>query len=124
MSNAVKKFSRRVFATFTMAGIHSWPGATLGAAHLALPHRHVFHIRVEKIVEHNDRDIEFQILKRRCEAWLRDQFPDDVSGDAWLDSTSCEDLAQMLIEKFDLCACEVSEDGENGARLEVLDCHE
>lgn len=116
-------YRRFVIATFTMAGMHCWPDAPLGAYHLRAVHRHLFHIKVEKEVQHNNRDIEFQILKNRCQEWLRDQFGDYVSGEADLGTCSCEDIAQMLIEQFDLTACEVSEDGENGARLEAFVCH-
>lgn len=118
----IMSYKRRVIATFTMAGMHCWPNAPLGAAHLRLMHRHLFHVRVEKDVYHNNRDIEFQILQRNCQEWLREQFPDYVSGDADLGTISCEDLAQMLIEQFELSVCEVSEDGENGARLEAVVC--
>ncbi len=102
-----------VFCKLLFEGIHNWPTCNIPEVeYLKHPHRHIFHITCEVNVLHNDRDKEFIVLKHDVEAFLKRQFP---SGN--LGSTSCEQLAQMLMSKFDLDMCEVSEDGENGARV-------
>ncbi len=51
------------------------------------------------------------MLKREMQAFLKQMIGRDMG------STSCEDLAQLLIETFGLLYCKVLEDGENGAYL-------
>ena len=103
-----------IFVTFQKEGIHCYPDAPEGVEFLRHPHRHMFHFRVEIRVWHNDRDIEFILLKRELEAL----YGDDILQ---LDYKSCEmmsnDLAAYLQETYpgrDI-KIEVSEDGENGA---------
>ena len=68
--NRIKdKAKRRIFVTFQKEGIHRFPAAETDpqfatgdeydVSFLAVPHRHIFHFRVEIEVFHNDRDIEF-----------------------------------------------------------------
>ena len=114
-----RKVSRKtIFVTFQKEGIHRWPDADQfeGIEFLAHPHRHMFHFRVELQVMHDDRDVEFILFKRELEA-LYDE------GTMQLDYKSCEmmarELAGYIRETYpnrDL-AIEVSEDGENGCRL-------
>lgn len=83
---------------------------------LASPHRHIFHFKVTIGVFHNDRDIEFILLKRELEGLYADAV-------LQMDYKSCEMLAEDLIEYISSkypgrpIAVEVSEDGENGATL-------
>lgn len=103
----------RVFATTSFEGFHHWPDAPEEVAFLRVLHRHRFHVRAEVNVTHDDRDVEFILLQRKVAAEIaRIQASEDVS--CW----SCERWARELIERLDLDACEVNEDGENGARLE------
>lgn len=102
-----------VWCTLQFEGIHCWPECPFEeVAYLRSPHRHMFHIKAWKEVFHDDRDVEFIMLKHVMLAYLDGRFPNRNMG-----RTSCEMLARELIEKFDLKACEVSEDGENGAIL-------
>lgn len=105
----------RVFCTLQFAALHSWPAAKGAVSFLANEHRHVFHIRCEWDVEHDDRDLEFVTCKIRIDRWLRNEFPHATIG-----HMSCEMLARKLLVEFDCCKVEVSEDGENGATVEVL----
>ena len=107
-----------ICVTFQKEGIHKYPAAENipGVEFLAHPHRHMFHFRVELEVMHDDRDVEFILFKRELEA-LYDE------GTMQLDYKSCEmmarDLADYIRKTYpdrDL-AIEVSEDGENGCRL-------
>ena len=83
---------------------------------LGVPHRHIFHFRVEMEVFHDDRDVEFIQFKRWLERWYAD-------GTLQLDYKSCEmmadDLYLQIANKYPDRSVwiEVSEDGENGALI-------
>lgn len=102
-----------VIASLRFAATHSWPSCTLPhVAYLKHPHRHEFHIKVWKQVSHTDRDTEIIMLKENIEGTLANWFPHRDLG-----TRSCEDIALRLVERFGLSACEVLEDGENGAKV-------
>jgi len=81
---------------------------------LGHPHRHMFHFEVEMQVFHDDRDVEFILLKRELEG-LYDQ------GTLQLDYKSCEmlcdDLSDYILDKYSgrNLRISISEDNENGA---------
>jgi hypothetical protein len=107
--------------TFQKEGIHKYPAALDNPAlkdvsFLGYPHRHIFHFKVEVEVFHDDRDIEFILLKRELEALFD-------TKTLQLDFRSCEmiasDLLKYMQDKYpgrDLTIT-VSEDGENGCNL-------
>lgn len=115
----IKADKKTIWVNFQKEGIHKYPLALTepeleDVKFLGYPHRHIFHFRVEIEVFHDDRDIEFILLKRELES-LYDQ------GTLQLDYKSCEmlcdDLAEYIINKYpqrDLIIS-VSEDNENGA---------
>lgn len=104
-------FDMEVFAHNEFEALHAWNDCPIEeVAYLRNDHRHVFHIDSYKIVDHDDREQEFIILKHRVAEWLEEEYPDHHLG-----STSCEMLAIRLIGAFGLSRCVVSEDGENGA---------
>ncbi len=108
----VKKTS--VFCYVQFASTHSWPECPFDeVAFLRSPHRHIFHIKGYKRVNHDDRDVEFILLKNRVEEYLNEQYPKHDLG-----RTSCESLANELSTVFGFYKCEVSEDNENGAIVE------
>ena len=105
-----------IIVTLRVEGFHCWPDArekfpTMGF--LADRHRHIFHIKAEKIVTHDDRDVEIIDFKRKIENHIKHTWgrPAEFKG------MSCEALARLLHTKFDLVSCEVLEDGENGAKV-------
>ncbi len=108
--------SRTIFITFQKEGIHRYPDAPAGVEFLKSPHRHIFHFRVSISVEHDDRELEFILLKRELEGLFSD-------GVMEIDFKSCEMLAGDLIQYLESNypgrngSVEVSEDGENGAIL-------
>ena len=117
----VKEMSKSkdfIWVTFQKEGIHKYPAAKdiPGVEFLAHPHRHMFHFRVELEVMHDDRDVEFILFKRELEALYDNSIMQ-------LDYKSCEMMARELGEyvknKYSGrdVAIEVSEDGENGCRL-------
>lgn len=104
---------KRVIARTQFEGVHAWPGCDIEEVdYLRDRHRHIFHVAAEKDVDHNDRDTEFIALGHRV-------VEEVTSWGTELGATSCEMMAERLIGVLSLRACEVFEDGENGARLEV-----
>jgi len=99
-----------VFATTRFESFHRWPDAPNEVAFLRDLHRHIFHVRAEVIVNHNDRDVEFILLGRKVA-----QHVQTVLCSRDTSSWSCEHWATELVVALGLCRCEVSEDGENGA---------
>jgi hypothetical protein len=115
-----------IWVTFQKEGIHRYPDAAtnpnlatgdwLDVSFLASPHRHIFHFKVEIEVYHDDRDIEFIQFKRILENEYN-------KGILSVDHKSCEmianDLYQFIHSNYPdrEVTIEVSEDGENGCRM-------
>lgn len=110
-----------VWITFQKEGVHRYPAAATdprlaAVSFLANEHRHMFHFRVELQVFHDDRDIEFILLKRELEGLY-------TQGTLQLNNMSCEMIAKELLVYIKQyhphrdCTIEVSEDNENGCRL-------
>ena len=78
---------------------------------LQYPHRHIFHITMEKAVTHSDRDIEIILFKREVLQSLKDTYNGDLKN------SSCEMLAERLLKTYDCVSVEVLEDNENGAKV-------
>lgn len=117
-----------VYCTLQIEGTHNWPNCPFDeVAYLRDPHRHMFGIKAYKEVNHDDRDVEFIMLKHRIEAYLLTKYGQPIKAalTGWeicdnkrvctFGAMSCEMLAKELIEEFSLSRCEVDEDGENGA---------
>lgn len=107
------KTSIRVWCTTQFVGFHCWPKAPDGVKFLRAVHRHVFHVRAEKVVSHLDRDIEFITLKKGV-----DEAIDDILDGTDTLTWSCERWARELVDRLELDRVEVSEDNENGAIVE------
>ena len=99
-----------VFITTRFEGFHCWPEAPEQVSFLRDMHRHVFHVRLEVEVGHQDRDVEYILLKRDVDSYIEKIRKTPVT-DTW----SCETWASVLLEQFQAMSVEVSEDGENGA---------
>lgn len=100
-----------IFCTTSFEALHRFVDAPEEVSFLRDYHRHMFHVRMEKLVTHNNRQIEFIILKRKLDDWLR-KYWTRVMLDL-----SCEEMAAILLEEFDADMVEVSEDGELGGRV-------
>lgn len=106
----------RVIASLQVEGIHNWPECPFeDVSFLRNEHRHIFHIRVEKKVTKEDREIEIIRLKREILSFLESKF----GSPAKFGRMSCEGIAVLLFKHFALNSCEVLEDGENGAIVEI-----
>lgn len=105
-----------VFCTLQIEGTHNWPDCPYDEVdYLRVPHRHVFHIKAFKSVDHSDRDVEFIMLKHKIQHYITTRYYNKVKFLCEFGAMSCEMLALELIDQFGLTSCEVSEDGENGS---------
>ena len=105
-----------IWVTWDREGMHRYPAAPEEVAFLRHPHRHIFKFRAEIEVFHDDRDIEFFIMKK------------DLQENVWplqveFDYKSCEMLAKDVVTYLTTkypgrsITVDCSEDGENGATL-------
>lgn len=96
-------------------GFHYWKDAPEEVKFLRDLHRHIFHVRVEVPVKHENRDVEIILLKR-----FIDTFCSILTEPIEKKGLSCEQIATMIAKitavKYNVnrCAVEVLEDGENG----------
>jgi len=102
---------------------HRWDEAFDEVAFLQNEHRHEFHVTVQVQQYHDDRDVEYIYLKRRLQSWIENEY---LPEDRDLGQKSCEMMAEDILEKLiewhgkgRAYRIEVTEDGENGALLEV-----
>lgn len=109
-----------VWVTHRHEGIHRYETAPDEVKFLRDYHRHMFHIRLTLQVFHDDREIEFILLKRFLTRSCDEIFGENPSG------LSCEQIAKLIIERTQeefgtdrKYVCEVSEDGENGATVKM-----
>lgn len=101
-------------------GLHSWPGVfqseyATEASYLQSLHRHNFGIECQVKVNHNERDKEFICFKHEIISYLKQQFWNNTFQLCNFEGLSCESIAHILMEKFNLTMCKVDEDGENYA---------
>lgn len=99
---------KRVFCTTRFEALHRYEGAPVGVEFLQYPHRHEFHVRVEKVT-HADRQIEFILLKRAANIAIETALNSEDTS-TW----SCERWAEFIGWALEADLVEVSEDGENG----------
>ena len=112
-----------IVVKFVMEGFHYWKDAPKQVAFLRDNHRHLFHFRLEKKVDHADRDIEIILFGRQVKEYLIKRYgsksSEDLSGSNiyWLEfgPRSCEMIGEDLMRTFNLDVAEVLEDGENGS---------
>jgi hypothetical protein len=103
-------------------GLHHWPDAPTVVSFLRDPHRHIFYVTATLPVTHDDRQLEFFMVKQEMDAFIQDRF---VKGNliAKLHRTSCEAIATQvltyLLDLYQLTSGEVTvmEDDENGATV-------
>lgn len=109
-----------VFCTLQVEGLHNWPDAMLipEVGYLENTHRHIFNIKAYVQVTHNDRDVEFIVLKHNILKYIYAHYSTPY-GCIHFNNMSCEMIAEKLIDHFNLIKCEVNEDGENGAIVTV-----
>lgn len=97
---------------------HRYYEAPEEVSYLRSLHRHLFHYEVELEVFHDDRELEFIMVKHRIDAFV------ERSKDSWGDLVSCEQMAlaigNYLRNKYGFdraLTVSVLEDNENGAKI-------
>lgn len=114
--------NKSIVVTLQLEGLHSWSNCPYKeVSFLREQHRHIFHIKAYKKVSHNDREIEIIMLKRSMQEYLLERWGEPSRNQGVrmpilkFGDMSCEMIAEKLLYTFSLDACEVLEDGENGA---------
>lgn len=113
---------------FEVEGFHNYPDASKNHGDLVKfleqSHRHIFKFNCKKRVNHDNRDEEFILLRRKVKQYINQNFPVFESQCECYDfgSMSCEMIAKQLLKEFDFDSVEVSEDGENYAVVEKEEC--
>ena len=69
------KYDTEVFCSLQVEGVHCWPDCPITeVAYLRTLHRHMFHIKAYKQVNHSDRDVEFIWLKHQIREYIIDAY--------------------------------------------------
>ncbi len=95
--------------------IHKFLEAPNKVDYLRFPHRHLFYVEIEMEVFHNDRELEFIMVKHHVDNFLRSN-PFEVRD-------SCETMATQICEELikqygkRQVSCAVLEDNENGGKV-------
>ena len=106
----------KIRVKLNIEGLHRWKDCDIEEVmYLKHLHRHLFYIRIEKQVSHNDRDIEIIKFKKSIIDYLNLKWYDDKYKCLMFDNMSCENIAENLYNKFLASSVEVLEDNENGA---------
>jgi hypothetical protein len=110
-----------VIARTKIEGIHRWSGCPIEqVSYLRDYHRHMFHIEARVKVTHPDRDVEFIELAHKIEQHLLINYYDEKLRLCNFGDSSCEMIAEELMNAFNLNYCEVNEDNEGGAVVERI----
>lgn len=104
-------------------GYHLWKNAPEEVAFLRNSHRHIFHVETQIRVQEDDRELEFFMVQHRINEILAKEMPTTPDKAEW--GLSCEMMAKIILTKLHALypnrpmGCLVSEDGENGAWVEM-----
>lgn len=105
-------------------GFHKWENAPEEVAFLRNTHRHMFHIYATIEVKHDDRELEFILVKRRIEEFIKSIGLDSQNA---VHVYSCEQIARLILAMLQrnygisrYMKVEVYEDNENGGIIEYL----
>lgn len=111
-----------IFVTTRFTGLHQWDQAPESVGYLRDLHRHLFGVRVEIEVLHNDRELEYHTVQKALAQFI----VYELSGDEWRTFWSCEDIAgrilvwaQQTYRDRGYYKVTVDEDGENGSTMEA-----
>lgn len=112
----------KVFVTTQFEGMHRWKDAPEQVDFLRSYHRHMFHVRLEVEVVEEDREIEFILLRRELVGLIETLFSGRKMDESC--ETIAKKIADFMTREKHMCynravKCEVSEDGENGAVVQM-----
>lgn len=115
----MKKFIK---VTTQFEGEHCYPEAPAGVMFLQNVHRHLFHVSALIEVFHDDRELEFLLVKRKLHGLCL-----KLDNILTFEEKSCERLADRINRQLKVMygmdrdiTVEVDEDGENGAIVCIL----
>lgn len=117
----MKALAKYVFCQTRFEWFHRWPDAPEEVSFLRTLHRHEFHLKLSVSVSHDDREVEFILLKRWVEAEVIPAIR--LMWDFKSCEMICEKVAEMTFDKWEgvsKVTVEVSEDGENGATVTYM----
>jgi len=104
---------KSILISTSYSATHCWPDCPIEeVSFLKHPHRHVFHVVMRFEVSHNNRDIEFIQKKILVDDYLSNTWNEKDVG-----NLSCEDMAEILFNRFEADYVSVLEDNENGAEV-------
>ena len=103
---------------FTLEGLHQYKDAPDEVGYLKNQHRHLFYISAKIEVFHNDRELEFIMVKNRINKFIAANIASMPV--VYSCEMMCEDIIKFLektycTEQTRLINVSVSEDDENGA---------
>lgn len=104
-----------ITVTSSFVAFHCWPNAPDEVAFLRNMHRHKFGVQVTFPVTHNDRQLEFFIMKAHVNSVLSRYAGTETN-------MSCEQMAEAFVQRLrekdlPIVSCRVDEDGENWATV-------
>ena len=98
--------------------VHKYATAPKAVEYLRQPHRHMFHYEVELEVFHDDRELEFIMVKHSIDELLKTRY------EQWPETFSCEQMANFIgfyllrtYGRHRYACVSIFEDNENGARV-------
>lgn len=110
---------RRIEVRHRFEGYHRWADAPEEVAFLRNEHRHMFHVKLSINVKHDDRELEFIMVRSHLVSLI-------TMRGAELGNSSCEMIADVILKAMLSkygdrgMTCWVTEDGENGAVVEYI----
>ena len=109
-----------VVVRFQFEGFHHFPEAPNEVDFLRKPHRHIFHCEVKLPVTHNDRELEFIMVKQHLQRFVAKKYNFDLGKCSC--EMICEDLLAEITQKYGLrkdITISAFEDAENGGVLQT-----
>ena len=105
-----------IFVKTSFEGFHKYVDAPEEVSYLRQLHRHIFGVEVELSVTHNNRDLEFIIVKHHIEDFLKNTYK---QGETYSCEQIADDVCKHLIDVYNpkRVSCLITEDGENGGRV-------
>lgn len=109
-----------IFISVSFVGFHRWKDAPDHLGYLRYPHRHIFDVKIEATVTHNDRAIEFHDFKKymRGVVGLVEQQMKLFDPVDACSTMSCEQIGEAVMQlgdKYPITKVTVTEDNECGA---------
>ena len=100
---------------------HRYASAPTEVAYLRNQQRHMYNYEVQLEVYHDDRELEFIMVKHDIDSYLAGRYEN------WTDETSCEQMAECIClylqtkHGFErMLTVSVFEDNENGAKIIMM----